>query len=764
MNEFKKRVTENFDLIMDIAADVQGSTNQSAKVLSKFSSESESFGPIRNFVSINKALEYKYATSDRNNNKLRWNYDTNEGTDRFIWSGEFQKSASGSIFKNTNIQFKDVDGYMVIPTPYAPYDPSAVMTTKDNQTTDAFSIKLKFNNLPANKFVPLFGYVVGNGGYLSSLGNGFYRQQNHWLNPLALATATYRNSSKRYWEFNWNTRNWEIVSNLSGSARDFATFLNYPASLSYDQNNLYNLSTNNIWNNLPSVRNTIVWFLYAHDGNGNGMVVSTSGETNNFDPQNDQYRPSNKWYGQYNGYTQYQPPAFLDNWIASGKTLSELFDYYSFVGDSSTIGYYKSKRLVHIFDPYNTNKVDSNSSHDINPRATMQSFSPGGIPWLRTNTENKSGSIMRNGFNNSWWGGYNHTINRGSSHLSSFSTGLPGIGQTMDCPFQIVSFGPMNNSTLSSLTQLNINAHKIGLSNRGHYGYGMNSDVTSVNAGQVVFDGTFENTGFSNVHGPNFYDNYRHRYYYTYRVYLPPGNDYFYGVNSYKDWYAGPGPNGIVLRPTVLGDGEIHEVNVGSYDNQYTPALIGGSVGEESYGVRNFYTKSPNAKLLMPEPLDNYDSVKAARQNPSIIQDLQSNWTNEGLMLDGSLGTKAQCTKPGIGNALFIPLDASSLGSIDTDALVENITLRIRNAQLFSIRQYKLRFSITDSNKAPLMTSGGLTAADVSSPDVIPIEYGESFPDDVSFFDIVFNKNESAPVTYGQIQNGFLMLWVESMS
>lgn len=789
MNIFQKRISETFDTIMDSISPFSGSS-QSVKVISKFSSVAESSQEVQNFLSINKYLTSKYGSYNSIAQKLYWNYDDVDGMDRYVWSGEFQKNNTEYKFTYTNIEGRDVDGYMMIPSPYAPFDESLNLTTHENPTTDSFTIKLKFNNLQPNTFVPLFGYALGDAGHIVKHGENVYKNGNQWVNPAAFKiysrNTNQSNSSYYYWTFgayNWDTKTWDIdyqghsytgsgsytlESEWVSGVKNYGleTFHNYPAALAHSENNVYGISTNDIFSNLPSVKNSITWFLYAHDGQGNGIVVTTAGETSEVNKYDDPFRPSNEWFGQYNGFLKYKQPTFLEDWFIQGKTISDLALEYSIMGEANTPESYKGQRIIHVYDIFDSNSFDDQSTFTTNPREYYKkysSISDSDVDYVYSSInkeftkENAGNGFSSNVFSQSYHETFNALVGNPNSNIQNFS-----LGKTKCNVCQVVAFGQTQNANLSQVSEIKISATRIGLDQKMPIGIGMTDTATTNSAGQVMFDGEIADLRFDNIYGTLFYDSNQQSIGGSYSCWRRFSGWINCGYSISRDWRSGPGPGAIILRPTVEGQGEIHEVHIGSKDNNDVVDLYSyNSTTEEGYYLRDYYTKT-TAGFYVPEKLAYYNAIKDASTSPAIMEDPASNWKNKSLLFDATLGTKIECEEPGYEKPLIIPLSSANT-SIADSIEVENIRIDVRNVQLFSLSQFKLRASILDQNKNIILTSGGNSPIDLSSPDIIPLEFAESYPNQTDYFSIFFEKNPSAGVTYGDVKNGYLKLWVEQI-
>lgn len=791
MSVFSKIITEDFSTIAKYASSFNGSNSKSFKVLSKFSSLNPSDPNILNFTSVNKGLTQNYGTINNNNEKLYWNYDgIHDNMDRLLWSGEIKEDSNNYYLTNTVIEGKPIDGYMMVPAPYSRWT-TGTSFSYQNPTSDCFKIKLKYNSLPANTFVPLFGYVVGRAESLSEVADNCYQANKTHLNPFLYKdrnTSTI-DAGKMYVT---NVGQPQVTLNYTVTD-DVNTFLNQPTSFVHNSNNNYEISLHNTFSLRPSMKNTLIWFLYAHDGEGNGMIITTSSETNELDPALDEYRPWNSHYGMYNGYTQFRQPDFLTRWFTEGGTLSSLNEAYSLNGSASTNEMFKAFKTIHFYDAWNTTMADTNTNIDLfgmqdwfrkysgdwssssgfnvyvsnadfagSLSDATARFALGQLKWNyqgmgRISRANQGSTYSA--FNWDFGGSENSHYTRGQFGLK---VGYINPGAYNHLPMRIVSYGANTNADLSQLTEININAHKIGLSGYQNYFAGPYSTTTESGStcASVYFDGVLGDLAFQDVVGHQFYDQEIIRYMY-YRSQYNRG----YGYATYPSltsftWNHNVGATAVVLRPGVIGDGEVHSITIGSLDNVFGIERYSTPTPEiNSYtNIQNFYKSHRNLVRYKPKELKRYDGFAGVSQDASTIRDPQSNWSNKSLLLDGELGTKAQCTAPGYDNGILIPIDQASTND---DNIVEKINIGIRNIQLFSLKQYYIKVALLDSSQTIIAQNGGAASYNKFALDIVPTQIGVSFPSAEEFLSVIFYNEYNRPLLYRDIKNGFIKIWVE---
>lgn len=464
MTTFNRQIQEDFSGISALADNssvLGGSTI--TNILSRYSNLSSDSDAVKNFDQINMGLTDHYATQNSSGQKFAWSLDdithnsnaARGAFDRYIWSGAIETNSSGnSVFKSANIDSKDTDGFMMIPSPYFPFIPGTNVMADTYNPQDSMRIKLKFDNLPANTFVPLFGFVY------STIGNPIEITNNNG--------SLYRSSRRE--KINSETSgNYPYPQSYTTATYD--RHYNIPGAIANDSSNLYQRHSTDSGDANSSrwqsdyVKNTVLWFMYAHDGNGKGMVATCAGEGNDSSRSTNDFRPTNEYFGSDNGYLKFKAPKVLDDFLAS-NTLSDLWDHYGTggAGQASLATDDPRREMRQVYHYYREDPLDINSwgsgafgkwnanrsaSHRYGPigsvvyAAPYRSCGSASTNWQISNSGNYPGDLN-----------YSH--------------------------FQLISYGETDNSTFSDVSEILINANLISQTRKAIGLYGL-SDTTGSN-------------------------------------------------------------------------------------------------------------------------------------------------------------------------------------------------------------------------------------------------------------------------------------------
>lgn len=346
-----RSIQEDFGGIFGIAPKISSGANRRIDIMSRFSSLPSDHDAVQNFDQVNMHLTSTYATRNSKNDSidgdmLLWSPDDAENQeysargafDRYVWAGAFEERVTGNVFTYATIDGTPTDGYMMIPSPYLDFYENQSRYTGDLDNMDSFRLKIKSNGgIPPNQFVPLFGYTYKSMGQPEEFQNSAYK---------------YRRS---YHQFNWANTNVYGFQNRRTSQGfkvdglgDWDSLVtkgcNAPGMIASDSNNLYGYGNNlkndadvlyRWWSKNSSIgsdfnRNALVWFVYAHDGNGNGMLAMHPGESAEMSSGVTSFyklRPSNSYYGSKNGYFDWvQPYWYTERFFQGASTLSDIWD------------------------------------------------------------------------------------------------------------------------------------------------------------------------------------------------------------------------------------------------------------------------------------------------------------------------------------------------------------------------------------------------------------------------------------------------------
>lgn len=343
--QLNRSIQDDFKGIFGIAPKISSGANRRIEIMSRFSSLPTDHDAIQNFDQVNMHLTSTYATRNSNNSSLggdmlMWSPDdhTNQeyasrgAYDRYVWAGAFEERVSGNVFTHTTIEGSPTDGYMMIPSPYVDFEEGSMKFTGHVDKMDSIRLKIKSNGgIPANQFIPLFGYAYKHIGVPIKASNSSYdihRSFNQW-NWNNQGRSDYNLYHIR------NSKDFEILG--YGPPDSFITKgHNIPSTVAADSNNSYSYHNREYpWYVTKPFqndycRNAIIWFVYAHDGNGNGMLAMHPGESS--EPPSGitsfyKLRPSNGYFGTKNGYFDWvQPYWYTEKLFQGANTLADIWN------------------------------------------------------------------------------------------------------------------------------------------------------------------------------------------------------------------------------------------------------------------------------------------------------------------------------------------------------------------------------------------------------------------------------------------------------
>lgn len=785
---------DDFGGMLALAKNIDGGTV--AKVMSRFGEElEEDDSAVQNFDQINMDLTKLYSTKNAKHNsagadKLSihfaydWDLSNNSNAsrgsfDRYIWAGQFEDKGgtAGTVFTNSNINGINTDGMMMVPSPYMNFtDDSAKVWAEDN--FESIRLKIKSNGgIPANTFVPLFGYVYTHSNNPQSFQNSAgtaYRSQN-WF-----TTKSGGNNGHRH-----------VENGMVYDAR-------IPNAISASQENLYQ------WSNINGrddgsytydpelyldyhdyARNTILWFLYAHDGAGNGMIVTCAGEAPASEHINDtlidsyyRYRPTNGHFGNKDGYLEFKQPHYLNDWLnEQNKTLAELYAEWGDGGAGrNSFDINDPRRASSIVRPIYTHSHDmydesiggdkNNTVPDLDQSASAQTNVPNSVWSLEDYVYNAHSNQLNKAAHH-----YNPSYNQWSSNgnvIDSSKPSLKGFGAVNRTPFQIVAYGATSNSDLSTATEMLINVNTIGASaSAGHTFHnhlsvmGLDSSITHSNASayghgsarQMLYTAKILDFNFRDVPGQMFHDYYRLMHNYQ-------------NLNT-QDTYQGP--KAIALRPTTVGDMQIESFSYSNYTNDDPLEIIGGNSL-----LKDYYRSSSSTSYLFGGGGHSYDPIKGAKASPSTeLTDSNSKWTDEENLINGDVTSRAELSEAGHENALYIQLNgldgSITLPSPDSDFDIASMGITIRGITLNGVDYHKLRFAIVNQTNTSgqivffeTVTSAQLEQQDKLDIGDIPIDNTSISPSADGAYHIQFQTTLADNHTYDLIKTAYLKIWAEA--
>lgn len=762
---FNRINNDDFEGMIGLGRNLEttSTTNDTVKIMSRMGPLGEDHAAVQNYDRLNMDLTKMYACrnaghfqagTDSQKLFLAWDerYTLNSSSDRgpfdrYVWAGQFQKKApadGGTVFTHSNIDGTPTDGMMLIPSPYANFTPGSHGYWGD-ANFESIRLKIKSNKtggIPANKFVPLFGYTYTCAGAPQEITNS--------------AGTAYR--SNTVFRYKTSTTDYDGTDTTENAYRLDGAI---PNAISASTNNLdqwSNVMSNEYQNWFDYARNTTVWFLYAHDGNGKGMIVMTAGEgatsehfeSSRLDGYN-RYRPYNGHFGDKDGYFNFKPPYYLDNWLngQNPQTLQDLWNFWS-VGGAGREGFAdddmrKGSSIRHIYRHWRDMNDDAIGGYENNVLGGNETISTAGY--------------ARAGYH------YYHYTKTQWSNANAADGNLPSsshFGAFNYTPFQIVAFGDAgSNATLENSEEILINANTIGIEGKNYHRYlgiqsynnqSSTSQARHGTARQILYTGKILNFNFRDVPGQMWNDSYK-----------------LYNSNSMNNTqYTSKGPYALALRPTFEDEMQVEKISYANYTNDDIPEVIGG----DSL-LKDTYRSSSSTQFFFGGEGYSYDPLANAKANPSTeIEDPASAWDNEENLFDQDLNSRAALNAEGQANALYLNLNGTSatLTNPEDTFDITSIGITIRGITLSALDYHKLRFAIVDSTDINSQTTFFETVTSTQADqqdklDISDIPIGNTIINPVGdgAYHIQFQTTLSSNHSYADIKNAFLKIWAEKI-
>ena len=759
---FNRAINEDFEGMIGLGRNLEQTATQddTVKIMSRMGHLGEDHAAVQNYDRLNMDLTKMYAC--RNATHLdaggdsqqlylaydeRYTLNTNSDRgpfDRYAWAGQFQKKATsdgGTVFTHSTIDGTPTDGMMLIPSPYANFTPGSHGTYWGDANFESIRLKIKSNKIggiPANKFVPLFGYTYTCAGQPQAITNS--------------SGTAYRNNTI----FRYKPSSHANGSNSTQNAYRLDGAI--PNAISASTNNLdewSNVMSNAYQNWFDYARNTTVWFLYAHDGNGKGMIVMTAAEgatsahfeSSRLDGYN-RYRPHNGHFGNKDGYLNFKQPHYLEKWFADSKSLQDLYNFWSVGGEGRESfadgDFRKGSSIRHIYRHWRDMNDSTIGGYENSVRDGNETISTIGYP---------RGGYHYYGLGQNQWatGNIDNTNLPNSSYFGAFNF----------TPFQIVAFGNAGaNSKLEQSEEILINANTIGVAGKNYHRYlgiqsynNQNSTASARHgtARQILYTGKILNFNFRDVPGQMWNDYYRFHYNTSYNAIQ----------NTSK------GPYALALRPTYEDEMQVEKVSYANYTNDDAPEVIGGDTL-----LKDTYRSSSSTQFFFGGDGYSYDPLQGAKSNAADVIDNENAWDNETNIIDQDLNSRAQLNAVGEQNALHIKLSGTNatLTPPEADFDVTSMGITVRGITLSAIDYHKLRFAIVSSDTVgqgqvffTTTTSTQIEQQDRLDIGDIPIGNTTISPIGDGAYHIQFQTTLANNYSYADIKNAYLRIWAEKI-
>lgn len=699
------------------------------QIASPYSTFDEDSNFINNFDKINRHLTPYLSTKGSDGSSYLTSYDDRYTTrrqsvqslgafDRFFWAGEIN-SSNNFIFKPTDYNIGagtiGTDGYCMIPSPNIGVQQCGSR------------IKLKFNNLPANTFVPLCGMVYNESNDYGTASNNL---------------GSYYRTRHRYYLTTQVNNSWGIGGG-HGIKMPYLTYgyetkphgAAFPLAFSSNTANIYGQNTNSYKVYAHDIygdytQNTLVWFLYAHDGNGNAMIAMCGGDSSGTNNATDQFNPYNKNYGDTDaqGTTKFEAPKFLTDYLSDpNNSLQTLYDTYK--AGARNLG--DERDSINFITRYKcSNAASYFHSHD-----THYDF------WQHSAAvrDNSYGADLR------------------------ISGGAPyHIGRINHLNMQILAYGPTTNADLSNVSEFLIHSNVSEFSNRSINAVGISpyrQTSYSNTASQIFYTGKIGDLKFRDVHGQcllnTAYD--RGRYWLN-------GQTLYTGLHFY---YGAIKSCSLVLRPTYNEQGEIHSVIMSnSSANAFSNTGHDTSLGttEQYYPVDDSTSTYVFGKF--DETAFLLDGLSGTKSNSgSDIVDASSSWNNEpNILIDNQ--DSVDLTSFGSDKPLVIPIsEIPSFTGNASDYSVTQLSIVLKGITAKSFASYELKAGIFDSNDSIIFESSQSYTSELDDKHS-NIKVGSfakfiQYPLSGDSIRLLFESTTANPVTYDDLIGSSLKIWVE---
>ena len=573
------------------------------------------------------------------------------------------------------------------------------------------------------------------------------------------------------------------------------------------------------WNHQDSslysgTENNLMWIMYAHDGNGKGMLVSCPGETashmlNDFVGL-DQFNPQNAhFHNGVRGMFKWVQPYFYTKHFnkSENNTLEDLWNLASPGGDwydaqgwsNSTVhGRFPFRRLhTHFCNMADKNLWNVLGQPDIAGKLYQDintcSREPFHVLYKDGEVINNINSVNMSDWGSQyvvkWWRMYDASgetdayTNRALSCIGSDYRGQYQTAEYMNTmwsafnqnglniynPSQIIAYGNVSNANLKNETEffLNLNRQTIrndyrnAMSEFGFHGepFEQESEMYNTTQNTIYLSGKINNLGFAHVPGPFWSEVRRWQMSETTKGNTNRDRMDFFSTKGVTDTYIWPG---LILRPVVEAGIEMSEFSFSYFEHDYNTVTRGGSTDY----LKDMHRVNENMPIRYGSYGRNYDPLKAVRLNVDKITSVQG-WKNVSNMLDGNLDTYATLDKSGSEHAIYIPMNGFEIPFDDqpNDRLVEikSLSITLKGLAVTGINKQTIRMAIVDSSQTyNLFYSQPEENTLTSSISDVPLNSLSKSPDDDMGYYLVFESHAGNDVKYHDIKNGYLKIWAEA--
>lgn len=722
---------ENFHAISD--SNTSGTESNNTRTINMLSPYADadlydaSSEELVNWFNVNTEATQKYMCKHTNgttnvglSRDYKWNV-TQAGDagrsplSRHYWTGSFKTNTSTNDTCFTYTDFGDgvqSDGFLHL-LDAATVDSAEMFSGGRECLQSSISVNIQFNNLPAFTWVPLAGCTWRrNFPYIGTTYNKTYIngktvswQRDGWHD--------YGSST-----INWNSGrpNYETYRTMINEI--YGPGWSLPAGININTNNLYGDTISYarcFWRGLHST-----YIMYCHDGNGKGMLANcvgmwpvssnaTSNWTHNSPSTQTCFRPQDAACNTYGGLSD---KGGMMQWRAP-HTLIDWFD-----NDTGTA----ETRLERLWTQYN------GSREGLNIWSGTSVYTPN----IDNNPRMDYGGVL-DGAN--WSNARNALLRRM----------LPTVSG------QLIAYGDMGtNADLSSPVTFYFNRHSVGGSVSSYKTYYTGSGYTNQNyipSSSAFYEHRARRSAWfgTGKFGDLFFQNVP---LYTFCI----GH---YQSNSFYDAEHADLQPGWVIQPTVVGQGQVNEFAITTYQPKYrNNNAVFSTTSTRTYN--NYALCVPRADEVYQFAMlsgfsASYNPIRTAGGDNNRVEVAVGAWLNPLNAVDDDSSTITTCQSAGESNALYIKLEQST-ETVAASAVVDNVSLNIYGLKVPVITQRSLKTRVTDSNKTDLLSGSDIRFGDYATGS------GQVIPPGGVFQMTIAGDNST---TYADISAGYLKIFIE---
>jgi hypothetical protein len=236
----------------------------------------------------------------------------------------------------------------------------------------------------------------------------------------------------------------------------------------------------------------------------------------------------------------------------------------------------------------------------------------------------------------------------------------------------------------------------------------------------------------------------------------------FHGLDYTEEARTHIAPKQLILHAHAEGGTVVHDFSIGSY----APATrIGRYISDGPFN--NYMGYSHNLEYIYPGDGHTYNPLRDNHGDPAKKEDEAGNapttWVDIDSMLDNSDATFASAKNIGPQDAIYLKLNGvnTAAGTVDDAEIVKELTVSIRGYEQMTTDPVVLHMSLTKSDKTNLVQTTAKQS--VSVPDGELIGAGNVYPKHGNAFTVTFRNDGANNMTYGNLKDGYLKLWVETL-